>query len=258
MKPIHKKYIPRLIALREYIVQSQNPPSKFKPLEIKRGADIMKNILNAPQRKYHNDVIKNDILFKYNNIKTEIEHNYPEISDGLSKNNIDSIIIYEIDYLLNIFKNMPELPNINLRKEGIFLNGQEFDAFLFIGEIISEADINICLIDNFINDEVLEILSSKRSKEIEVKIITSNRANIDLIKIAKRKFDAQYRNIQIKISENFHDRFVFIDEKYIYHLGCSMGDAGNRTFMFSRIGDPEIVDILNKKWNVEWAKSKSI
>jgi hypothetical protein len=258
MKPMHKKYIPRLIALRDYIVHSQNPSSIFKQREIKSGTDFMKNILNASQRKYHNNIITKDILLKYNNIKTEIEHDYPEISNDLSKSNTDSIVIYEIDYLLNIFKNMPEIPNISLRKEGIFLDGQEFDAFLFIGEIIFDADINIRLIDNFINDDVLTTLSSKKSKDVEVKILTRNRKNNNSIKIALKKFGKQYQDIQIRTSDNFHDRFVFIDEKYIYHLGCSIKDAGGRTFMFSRIEDPDIIGILNKKWNDEWAKDRSI
>lgn len=251
-----EQYISRLRALKKYIIQTQNLLPEYKPRKVKSITDFAINKIKESNCTYRANTIIENISLKYNNIKTEIEHDYPAIFNDLSRNVTYDVMIHDIDYLLNIFKNMPKTPNISLRKEGIFLNGQDFDAFLFIGEIISEADTNIRLIDNFINDEVITILSSKKSKEVEVKIITSSRVDINLIKIAKKKFDKQYRNIQIKISENFHDRFVFIDEKYIYHLGCSIRDVGNRTFMFSRIEDPDIRDTLNKKWSKEWNKNK--
>ena len=253
-----EQYISRLTALKKYIVQIQNLLPKYKPRQVKSITDFAINKIKESNCTYQaNDIIEN-ISLKYNNIKTEIERDYPVIFNDLSKNITYDIMIYDIDYLLNIFKNMPKTPKISIRKEGIFLDGQDFDAFVFIGEIISDADTTIRLIDNFINDEVLTTLSSKKSKDVEVKILTRNRKNNNSIKIALKKFSKQYQNIQIRTSENFHDRFVFIDEKYIYHLGCSIKDAGGRTFMFSRIEDPDIIDILNKKWNVEWAKDRSI
>jgi len=252
---MHKRYISKLTALGNYILQFQNRTPKYKLKAVKSRNDFMGNIVNRSQQRYLDDNIIEDILFKYNNIKTEIEQDYPSIANELSKDITYEIAVYEIDYLLNRFKNMPEL-DIAIKKEGVFLNGQEFDAFLFIGVIISDAEKSIRLIDNFIDVDVLTTLSSNKSKEIKVKILTKNIA--DISKVAQKKFNRQYQNIEIKRSKNFHDRFVFIDEKYIYHLGCSIKDAGNKTFMFSRIKEPEIKDILNKKWSEEWAISKAI
>lgn len=252
---MHKQYISKLRALRDYILQFQNRTPVYKLKAAKSGNDFLRNIVNGSQQKGLDDIIIEDILSKYNNIKIEIERDYPSIANVLSENPTYGIAVYEIAYLLSFLKNKTEL-DIAIKKEGIFLNGQEFDAFLFIGEIISDADKNICLVDNFIDLDVITTLSSKKSENVKVKILTKNAA--DITKIAKKKFNKQYQSIEIKISKNFHDRFIFIDETNIYHLGCSIKDAGNKTFMFSKIEEQDIIDILNKKWSEEWAKGKSV
>ena len=208
-----KQYISKLRALGDYILHFQNSIPVYKRKAVRNSNDFWGNIINESQQRGLDENIIKDILFKYNNIKIEIVQDYPPIADVLSENPTYGIVVHEIVYLLSFLKNKTEL-DIIVKKEGVFLNGQEFDAFLFIGEIISDADTAIRLIDNFIDVDVLTILSSKKSEGVDVRILTKNMP--DISKLAKKNFNKQYQNIEIKRSKNFHDRFVFIDEKYIY------------------------------------------
>lgn len=250
-----EQYILKLEALKSYINDLEDSFLKRRKTPATDGLDLLikKFSVNSAKKKGIEDILQ-----KYRKIIDDLNYDYPFLYKDLSEKPDYSILNHEIDYLIKIFTGMPETPEIKLKKEGIFLNDEDFDAFMFIGEIISDANEHIRLIDNFINEEVLTILSSKKSKDVEIKIITSNRSNKDFLKIAKTKFDKQYRNIQIKISENFHDRFIFIDKNFLYHLGCSIKDVGYKVFMFSRIEDLEIKQLLEEKWVKEWDRSNNV
>jgi len=121
-------------------------------------------------------------------------------------------------------------------KQGIFYNGQVFDAYVFVSKIIKSAKRSIILIDNFIDESVLQLLA-KRGKEVNVVIYTK--------KIAKglrqdlEKYNAQYESskIEIKIFTKAHDRFLIIDDTILYHFGASLKDLGRKWFAFSRFKD---------------------
>ncbi len=127
-------------------------------------------------------------------------------------------------------------------KQGIFYNGQVFDAFLLITDIIKSAGKSIILIDNYVDESVLAILD-KRNKNCEAVIYTKN---IDKhLKLALAKHNEQYPEIKIKKLTTAHDRFIIIDNKTVYHFGASLKDAGKKWFAFSKL-DMDAKDIIEK------------
>jgi len=125
---------------------------------------------------------------------------------------------------------------------GIFFDGQVFDAYTFVIDLIKSATQNIVLIDNYIDESVLMLLS-KRKEGVSASIYTkeiSKAVQLDL-----KKHNEQYSPIEIKILANSHDRFLIIDNKQLYHIGASLKDMGKKWFAFSRI-EIEPGDILKK------------
>ena len=118
--------------------------------------------------------------------------------------------------------------------KGIFFEGQVYDAYIFSASLIRKARKSLILIDNYVDDTVLTLLS-KRNKKVAATIYTkhiSKQLALDL-----RKHKTQYPTIEIKILTDAHDRFLLIDEKELYHLGSSIKDLGKKWFAFSRMDD---------------------
>lgn len=124
-------------------------------------------------------------------------------------------------------------------KQDIFFKGQIFDAYSFVSELIKKAKSELIIIDNYIDLSILEMLTEK-SKNVRVKIITQMGTPIKALDI--EKFNAQYGNLEIKHSNDFHDRFLIIDQKELYHIGASLKDLGKKCFAFSVI---EYKNLLN-------------
>ncbi|MBU1728199.1 virulence RhuM family protein [Patescibacteria group bacterium] len=166
-------------------------------------------------RIWANKVLKDYLLKGYalNNRMNRIEENV----DSLAKK------VEGID--LQIKTSLP--PN-----QGIFFNGQIFDAYVFVSDLIKLAQKSVILIDNYVDETVLALLS-KRKKNVKATIYTANiskQLDIDL-----KKHNQQYPEIQIVIYSKSHDRFLIIDEKEVYHIGASLKDLGKKWFAFSRI-----------------------
>ena len=123
-------------------------------------------------------------------------------------------------------------------KEGVFYNGQIFDAYVFATDLIKSAKNSITLVDNYVDESVLLMLA-KRNDGVTAKIIT--RSISDTLKLDLEKHNKQYPPVEIQESDKYHDRFLIIDEE-IYHLGASLKDLGKRLFAFSRMEIP--VDVL--------------
>jgi hypothetical protein len=127
-------------------------------------------------------------------------------------------------------------------KQGIFFEGQVFDAYTFASSLIREAKKSILLIDNYVDDSVLMLLS-KRNKNVTASIYTktiSKQFQLDLT-----KHNSQYPPIQVVEFSQAHDRFLIIDQKELYHIGASLKDLGKKWFAFSRM-DSFVNDVLQK------------
>ena len=126
-------------------------------------------------------------------------------------------------------------------KQGIFYDGQIFDAYKFVAKVIKSATKSIILFDNYIDETVLTLFS--KNKRVDVTIYTKNLTK--QLKLDLLKYNTQYRAIEIKKFNNAHDRFLIIDKKEIYHLGASLKDLGKKWFAFSKF-DVEVIDLLGR------------
>ena len=116
--------------------------------------------------------------------------------------------------------------------EGVFFNGQIFDAYNLISDLIRKAKKEIILIDNYVDDSVLKILD-KRDKNISATVYTANFS--EKLQLDLAKHNSQYSPINIKTFKKFHDRFLIIDDD-VYHIGASIKDLGKSVFAFSKLG----------------------
>ena len=119
-------------------------------------------------------------------------------------------------------------------KEGVFYNGQIFDAYVFATDLIKSAKKSIILIDNYIDESVLLMLS-KRNEEVKATIIS--RSIPKTLQLDIDKLNEQYSPIEIQINDKYHDRFLIID-KDVYHIGASLKDLGKRIFAFTKMETP--------------------
>jgi len=125
-------------------------------------------------------------------------------------------------------------------KQGIFYDGQIFDAHKFVSSLIRKAEKSILLIDNYIDESVLDLLTKKK-KNVVVTILTSM-PNKSLM-LDEKKFNAQYPHIIIKEFNKAHDRFLILDNKDVYHFGASLKDLGKKWFAFSKL-DKSALELL--------------
>ena len=118
--------------------------------------------------------------------------------------------------------------------QGIFFNGQIFDAYAFASDLIQSARKSIVLIDNYVDSSVLVMLS-KRSAGVSARVIT--RKVSEALRLDIEKYNHQYAPIEVVESSRFHDRFLIIDET-VYHIGASLKDLGKKLFAFSKMDVP--------------------
>ncbi|MFZ2284895.1 MAG: RhuM family protein [Lutibacter sp.] len=130
---------------------------------------------------------------------------------------------HKIEFLLNT--NLP--PN-----QGIFYDGQIFDAHSFVSKLIKSAEKSIDLLDNYIDDTVLTQLA-KRNIGVSVVIYTKN--NTKQLQLDLERFNKQYEPIEVVEFDKSHDRFLIIDQREVYHLGASLKDLGKKWFAFSKL-----------------------
>jgi len=143
----------------------------------------------------------------------------------------------KLDIIFNAMENKDLTP-----KQGIFYNGQIFDAYKFIIDIIKTSKKSIILIDNYIDESVLTLFS-KKNKNVNITIYTDN-INSKL-KLDIEKFNKQYKSLNVIKFNKAHDRFLIIDNKDIYHFGASLKDLGKKWFAFSKF-DKKYLEILSK------------
>ncbi len=129
-----------------------------------------------------------------------------------------------------------------LKEQGIFFDGQIFDAYKFVSDLIRKAKKKIILIDNYIDDTVLTLLIKRRKG---VKAIIYTKKITKTLQLDLDKHNQQYSPIEIKEIKNFHDRFLIIDEKEVYLIGASLKDLGKKVFAFSKI-DIKAIAMLSK------------
>lgn len=127
--------------------------------------------------------------------------------------------------------------------QGVFFDGQVFDAYELASKIIRSAKNSIVLIDNYIDENTLTHLS-KKAKSVKVVLLTktmSNQLTLDV-----NKANEQYGNFEIRVFANSHDRFIIIDNSDVYHLGASLKDLGKKWFAFSKMDKSSVSNIIKE------------
>lgn len=147
----------------------------------------------------------------------------------------------KIDHILNALED-----KTLSQKQGIYYNGQIFDAWVFASELVKSAENSLILIDNYVDESILNLFL-KRKDNVDVTIYTAKITST--LKTDLEKYNQQYSPIEIKVYKNVHDRFLIIDQKHVYHIGASLKDLGKKLFGFSKM---EITaDVLMKILTVE-------
>ena len=123
-------------------------------------------------------------------------------------------------------------------KQKIFFDGQIYEAYNLIISLIKKAKEEILIIDNYIDDSILEMIS-KKNKNVKVIIITSEKSNIS--KLDVQKFNKEFPILEFAITDKFHDRFLVIDNQELYHIGASLKDLGKKCFAISKIEDENLI-----------------
>jgi hypothetical protein len=126
-------------------------------------------------------------------------------------------------------------------KQGIFYDGEVFDAYVFISKLIKSAKDSITLFDNYIDETTLALLSKNQNIKINIYTHTISKT----LKIDIEKYNAQYNHIALHSFKKSHDRFIILDDKEMYHIGASLKDLGKKWFAFSKM-DIDSVAILEK------------
>lgn len=212
-----------------------------------------------------------DLFYRYSTLSGVLRSEYPNFFDdlpfravptssrttdfdgrGYIKRSSLELLLKDLEYCLDILSNIPtvDVPSMKVTHEGVFFAGQYFDALKLVSEILSHAQQSIVIIDGYINEDVLNLLTRK-DPEVEVNILTKDVC--PALKTAATVFNKQYGKLSIRTSKAFHDRFIIVDDRDFYHFGASIKDLGNRGFMFSRIEEPEVINSLRTKWSQEWA-----
>ncbi len=127
-------------------------------------------------------------------------------------------------------------------RQGIFFDGQIFDAYKFVSGIIRKAQKSITLIDNYIDETILDLFCKKKSG-VNVKIHTKRISKS--LRLDVQKFNSQYPTLTAEEFNKSHDRFLIIDNKDVYHFGASLKDLGKKWFAFSKF-DKDAFNLLAK------------
>ena len=144
----------------------------------------------------------------------------------------------EIKLLQESFSKLEEKEKIN----HVFYEGQIYDAYSLLIDIFKEAKKEIIIIDNYADKSILDMITN-----LNVKVIIVTRKFNLLKDIDIKKYNRQYHNLKVIYSDKFHDRFVILDKKVLYHSGASFKDLGNKCFAINKIEDNEYLKNILKK-----------
>ena len=160
-------------------------------------------------------------------------------NNALVFSRLDRMEHKQIETDIKIKQLFRQLEVSNQGKSVIFFKGQLWDAVSCIEKIIEAAEKTIILIDNYVDKETLDLLSKKK-KDVHVKIYTHCK-HCNLTEKEISAFNTQYKELEVLSTDEFHDRFLLLDEKELYHIGASIKDAGKRAFEISLTDEPNIV-----------------
>ena len=231
------------------------------------------SILEIVQKEGNRNIVRNiehynlDIVlsvgYRTNSVKaikfrqwaTSVLKNYIQNGYVINGEKITNDRFVSLENDVNILKSQINKINSKIKEnslefnQNIFFDGQIYDAYIFVNDLLKLAKEEVILIDNYIDDTVFTLFS--KYPNINFTIYTSTISK--QLKLDFEKYSKQYKNISLKTFKSSHDRFLIIDKKDIYHLGASLKDLGKKWFAFSKmsLNSLNLDDILNKL-EVSW------
>mgnify|MGYP002776462058 CR=1 FL=1 len=167
---------------------------------------------------------------KFRQWATSILKNYIQNGYAINEHKINELRLSSLENDVETIKSHIKSNSLEL-KQGIFFNNEIFDAYVFISDLIKSATKSIILIDNYIDESILTLFS--KNQNIKIQIYTSSISK--QLQLDINKYNQQYSNLEVKITKNFHDRFMVLDTNDVYHIGASLKDLGNKIFAFTKI-----------------------
>ncbi|MCT7528003.1 virulence RhuM family protein [Aliarcobacter cryaerophilus] len=180
---------------------------------------------------------------KFRQWATSVLKNYIQNGYAINNHKITEQRLFALENDMQFIKS--KIKNNSLEfNQNIFFDGQIYDAYIFVNDLLKLAKSEIVLIDNYIDDTVFTLFS--KYPNINFIIYTSTISK--QLKLDFEKYSKQYKNISLKTFKSSHDRFLIIDKKEIYHLGASLKDLGKKWFAFSKmsLNSLNLDDILHK------------
>ena len=208
--------------LRSQFVTSSWGGTRYLPYAFtEQGVAMLSGVIKSVVAKQINIKIMRAFveMRKFLNTNAEIFQRLGNVEQKQLKHDL------KFEEIFNALDNKPA-------KQGIFFDGQIFDAYKFVADLMRKAEKSITIIDNFIDDRVFALLA-KKHKNVEVTIFTKNITKELLVDL--KKFNLQYPPVKIKEFKKSHDRFLILDDKEIYLIGSSLKDLGTKWFGFSKI-----------------------
>ncbi|MEA4936403.1 MAG: ORF6N domain-containing protein [Paludibacter sp.] len=241
------EYLKNLLVENKSNKQNISLRSQFATLEKQQGKHrkYLPYVFTEQGVAMLSAVLKSQTAVK---VSVQIIHAFVEMRRYLSDNayvfaRLDSIEKHQIENDLKFNEIFKALEQTDIQPEkGIFFDGQIFDAYKFISDLIRKATKSIILIDNYIDDNMLTMFS-KRNEGVKLTIYTKQ-LNKQMI-LDVQKFNQQYAPVEIIEMKLAHDRFLIIDHTELYHIGASLKDLGRKWFAFSKMNS-EILPLLNK------------
>ena len=180
---------------------------------------------------------------KFRQWATSVLKNYIQNGYAINNHKITEQRLFALENDMQFIKS--KIKNNSLEfNQNIFFDGQIYDAYSFVNDLLKLAKSEIVLIDNYIDETVFTLFS--KYPNINFTIYTSTISK--QLKLDFEKYSKQYKNISLKTFKSSHDRFLIIDKKEIYHLGASLKDLGKKWFAFSKmsLNSLNLDDILHK------------
>lgn len=190
-------------------------------------------------------------------ISIKIMDSFVEMRRFLASNALMFARINEIETKQLIFRENTEVKFDKIFKyiseheeasQKIFFEGQIYDAFSLLVGLVKRASKKIVLIDNYVDTDTLNILAKKK-RNIQTIVYTIRKTRLSETDV--NNFNTQYPTLEVKYTNVFHDRFLIIDDKYVYHIGASIKDAGKKCFGINLIADEKIVSSILEHLNLE-------
>ena len=189
-------------------------------------------------------VLKGDLAVKQSKALIKI---FKSMKDFLIENKIleqkyINNMVLEHDESIKYLKETFNTIKDNKKDNEIYFNGQIYDAYSKIQQILNEANKEITIIDTYADNAILDMI-----KRLKVKVIIITKKDQYITNQDIEKYNQQYNNLKVLYDNTFHDRYLIIDNKQVYHCGASINRIGYKTFCINKINDKEIISTLLNK-----------